>query len=356
MRLANSNTCGIIMLRIRCNLLFLIIACLIFVQACSLGSPTVSVEEIASKTGELIAEVEYGLEYDDVVLLVRYIDNERIPSVVEWQNSWNELLTALRGVARYSIVLIELAGNQEAEGFQAELSENLSRLYADMRAVPSMRSSLETINLDSIVANVQAEEKFLEAAKATLPAISAAVSGLNNLANKNAKNLDAAVIAMTARIDAYHSEVIKYQDSIAERRNNILKQLQLLDLAREGDSSAWNELRASSMQMKTELKQLHDPDQAGIDRAESVILRNLATLDTIRDSLQPDFDLYTAELLELRNVSRSVDQAMEIGKISIGAWAHGHQLFINGKKTGFALFSAALMKYAINKSATGLIY
>jgi hypothetical protein len=67
MRLANSNTCGIIMLRIRCNLLFLIIACLIFVQACSLGSPTVSVEEIASKTGKLIAEVEYGLEYDDVV-------------------------------------------------------------------------------------------------------------------------------------------------------------------------------------------------------------------------------------------------------------------------------------------------
>ena len=344
------------MLRIRRDLLFVMIACLMFVQACSLVTPAVSVEEIASQTGALIAEVEYGLEYDDVVLLVRYIDNERIPAVIEWQDSWNEMLMALRGVARYSIVLIEIADNQEGEGFQADISENLSRLYADLRAVPSMRSSLVTINLDSILANVQAEENFLEAARATLPAISAAVSGLNNLADKNASNLDAAVIAMTARIDGYHSEVIKYQDKIAERRNNILKQLQLLDLAREGDSIAWNELRASGMQMKTELKQLHNPDQAGIDRAERVILRNLATLDTIRDSLQPDFDLYTAELLELRNVSRSVDQAMEIGKFSIGAWAHGHQLFINGKKTGFALFSAAIFKYAINKSATGLIY
>jgi hypothetical protein len=85
MRLANSNTCGIVMLRIRRNLLFLMIACLIFVQACSMVAPTVSVEEIASKTGKLIAEVEYGLEYDDVVLLVRHIDKERIPSVVEWQ-------------------------------------------------------------------------------------------------------------------------------------------------------------------------------------------------------------------------------------------------------------------------------
>lgn len=203
---------------------------------------------------------------------------------------------------------------------------------------------------------MHAEDKFLEAARATLPAILAAVSGLNNLTNKSAKNLDTLVIDMTAHIDAYHSETIRYQDRMAERRNNILKQLQLLDLAREGDTSAWNELRASGMQMKTELKQLHNPDQAGIDRAERVILRNLATLDTIRESLQPDFDLYTAELLELRNVSRSVDRAMAVGKLAIGAWAHGHQLFINGNKTGFALFSAALMKYAINKSATGLIH
>jgi hypothetical protein len=344
------------MLKIRHYLLFLMTACLVLVQACSLVTPTVAVEEIAGKTGELIAEVEYGLEYDDVVLLVRYIDDEGNPSVVEWQNSWNELLTALRGVGRYSIVLIEIAGNQEAEGFQAELSENLSRLYADMRAVPSMRSSLETVNLDSILTNVRAEEDFLDAARATLPVVSATVSGLNNLANKNAKNLDAAVIDLTARIDAYHSEVIKYQDSIAARRNNILKQLQLLDLAREGDFVAWNELRTSGMEMKTVLKQLHNPDQAGIDRAERVILRNLATLDTIRDSLQPDFELYTAELLELRNVSRSVDQAMEVGKLSIGAWAHGHQLFINGKKTGFALFSAAILKYALKKSASGLTY
>jgi hypothetical protein len=344
------------MLKIKHYLLFLMAACLVFGQACSLVTPTVAVEEIASKTGELIAEVEYGLEYDDVTLLVRYIDDERIPSVVEWQNSWNELLTALRGVGRYSIVLIEIAGNQEAEGFQVELAENLSLLYADLRAGPRMRNSLETVNLDSILNNVRAEEDFLEAARATLPAISAAVNGLNNLANKSAKNMDAAVTDMTARIDAYHSEVIKYQDSIAARRNNILKQLQLLDLAREGDFVAWNELRASGMEMKTVLKQLHNPDQAGIDRAERVILRNLATLDTIRDSLQPDFELYTAELLELRHVSRSVDQAMGVGKLSIGAWAHGHQLFINGKKTGFALFSAALLKYALNKGATGLIH
>lgn len=203
---------------------------------------------------------------------------------------------------------------------------------------------------------MHAEDKFLEAARATLPAILAAVSGLNNLTNKSAKNLDTLVIDMTAHIDAYHSETIRYQDRMAERRNNILKQLQLLDLAREGDTGAWNELRDSSMQMRTELKQLNNLDQAGIDRAETVIIRNLATLDTIRDSLQPDFDLYSAELLELRSVSRSIDQALVVGRLSIGAWAHGHQLFINGKKAGFALFSAALLKYAVSKSTTGLFH
>lgn len=345
------------MLKNRHHLIIVTFACLMFGQACSVVSPSeVSVDEIAAKTGELIAEVEYGLEYDDVALLVRYIDNERIPAVVEWQTSWNELLTALRGVARYSIALLQIAGNQEDEGYQAELADNLSRLYADLRAVPSMTSSLETVNLDSIIANVHAEDNFLEAARATLPVISTAVNGLNNLSNINARNLDNVVIEMTARIDAYHSAVVKYQDSIVERRNSILNQLQLLDLAREGDPSAWNELRASNMEMKSELKQFNNPDQTGIGRAERLILGNLATLDTIRKSLQPDLDLYVAELLELRNVSRSIDQAMEVGKLSIGAWEHGHQLFVNGKKTGFALFSSALLKYAVNKSASGLIY
>ncbi|MFA9421333.1 MAG: hypothetical protein ACERLB_14370 [Gammaproteobacteria bacterium] len=342
------------MLKTKCYLVLLMTSCLIFGQACSLVTPTVDVEEIAGITGELIAEVEHGLEFDNVILLIRYIDDEEIASVSEWQKTWNELLAALRAVARYSIVVIEIAGNQEAEGFQAELGENVSELYADLRAVPSLRSSLETVNLDSILTNVQSEDKFLEAARATLPAISAVVSGLNTLANKNAKNLDKAVDDFITRIDANHSEVIKYQDRIIERRNTILVQLQLLDLAREGDSSAWNELRMSGMQMKAELKKFNTPDQTGIDRAETVIIRNLATLDTIRDSLQPDFDLYTAELLELRSVSRSIDQALVVGRLSIGAWAHGHQLFIDGKKTGFALFSAALLKYTVSKSATGL--
>ena len=344
------------MLKTRRYLVLVMTACLIFGQACSLVTPTVDVDEIASTTGDLIAEVEHGLEFEDVILLIRYVDDEEIASVIEWQKSWNEMLTALRAVARYSIVLIDIAGNQEAEGFQAELGENVSELYADLRAVPSLRSSIETVNLDSILTNVHTQDSFIEAARATLPAISPIIVGLNDLANKNGRNLDAAVADLLARIDAYHSEVVKYQDSIAARRNNILAQLQLLDLAREGDASAWNQLRASDMQMRTELKQLNNLDQAGIDRAETVIIRNLATLDTIRDSLLPDIDLYAAEILELRNVSRSIDQALVIGRLAIGAWAHGHQLFIDGKKTGFALFSSALLKYAISKSATGLFH
>jgi len=350
------GTNGVSMLKTRHYLVFLMISCLSFGQACSLVTPTADVEEIASQTGELIAEVEHGLEFDDVILLIRYIDDEEISSVTEWQKSWNELLAALRAVASYSIVVIEIAGNQEDEGFQTELSENVSKLYADLKVVPSMRSSLETVNLDSILTNVRAEDDFLKAARATLPAISAVVSGLNDLADVNAKNLDTVVTDVTASIDAYHSEVIKYQDRIAERRNNILAQLQLLDLAREGDSGAWNELRTSGMQMKAELKKFDNPDQAAIDRAETVIIRNLATLDTIRDSLQPDFDLYSAEMLELRSVARSIDQALVVGRLAIGAWTHGHQLFINGKKTGFTLFSAALMKYAVSKSTTGLFH
>ena len=160
---------------------------------------------------------------------------------------------------------------------------------------------------------------------------------------------------MTARIDAYHAEVIRYQDTMAERRGETIKQLQLLDLARTGDAMAWNELRTSDMQMQSELKGLSTLEQAGIDLAEGVLIGKLATLDTIRESLQPEIDLYNAELLELRNVSRSIDEAMVIGNLAIGSWAHGHQSFVDGKKTAFALFTAALIKYAVTKSSSAIL-
>ena len=87
------------MKRIRHLLFFLSAAGLVLIQGCAFTPQIAEVDEIATETGDLIAEIEYGMKFDDVILLVRYVDDERIPSVFEWQDSWLELITALRGGA-----------------------------------------------------------------------------------------------------------------------------------------------------------------------------------------------------------------------------------------------------------------
>ena len=338
---------------IRRSLIVALSAGTLFIQGCA---ATTQIEPIAAETAGLVAEVEFGLEIQQIALLIHYVDNEDFPEVDAWADTWTELITALRLLIRYSIYLIEIAEDPDAGDSRDRLADDLEKLYSGLRELPTMASKLRPVDIDAVLANVRAEEKFTDAAKATAPAIEAVVDGLNELTTRNARELDAAAEEFRLRIDAYHADTVRYRDVIAERRNATARQLELLDIAfRTGDLDAWNELRGSDPELQSELKGTNSPTITATNKAESVLMRNLATLDTLRTSLEPDFTLYQAELVELRTVVQSVDEALTVAALSVDSWERSHNLFIAGKKTGFGALTAALTTYAVAKSYRRII-
>ena len=75
----------------------------------------------------------------------------------------------------------------------------------------------------------------------------------------------------------------------------------------------------------------------------------------MRESLDPDFELYQAEILELRDIVQAIDRSLAIARVTIQTWERGHQLFVTGKKTGFAFYTSLLMNYALEQAKSSII-
>jgi hypothetical protein len=323
---------------------------LVFMQGCSVFEGKTDIEPIATQTGELVAKVEFGLQTKQAALLIRYLDTERIPEIELYESLWNEMITALRYVVKYSIVLIEIAEDPNAEGSTDALANNLDALYSGLLGLPSLGPALADVDIENILKEARSAEKFQDAAKVVNRAIDPAVEALDALTFRIAGAIDSSYAVLLEDIDQYHADSIRYQDLVAGRRNATFRQLELLDKAfLENDKDAWNQLRESDRQMQIALQGMDSPTLSATDKAQAVLMKQLNTLDALNASLQPDLELYQAELVELRDVGQSIDSAIAVAQLSIDAWDRGHKLFVDGKKSGFALVTSILMNYAIEK-------
>ena len=329
---------------------------ILFLQGCSsTGSTTVDVAPIATETGELVAKIEFGLKPVQPVLLIRYVDTEELPAVQAYGDSWNELLSSLRGVIRYSLVLIEITEDLESAESREVLARNVETLYAELRAQPSLESDLAAVDIEAIATQIRSAEEFIDAARASQQAVDPAVGALDDLVNRTARQLDFAVDELLLAIDAYHADVVRFQDVIALQRNETIRLLESLDkVTRTGDVGLWDEFRSSDRYLKIRLEGLSEPTPDATDQAVAILLKTLENLGKIEDSLGPSFELYQAEVLELREVAQSIDQSLSVARVTVQAWDRGHKLFVSGRKTGFALYTSLLMNFAMEQAKSAL--
>jgi hypothetical protein len=329
----------------------------LFVQGCSsLTSSGVDIVPIAQQTGKLVARVESGLEIPQPRLLIRYIDEEELPAVKEYGASWNELIASLREIVRYSVVLIEIAEDPDAADSKELLAKNIETLYAGLLAQPSIGPELASVDITAIVTQIRAAEKFIDSAKASQLAIDPAVHSLETLVSRTGVSLDAAVEELRLAIDAYHADIVRFQDVIARRRNASIRQLELLDAAvQKGDKGAWNDLRSADLYLQSRLENLDSPTPEAVDIAMAVLMSDLVNLVVLRESLDPDFELYLAEVLELRNIAQSIEGSLAVARLTVQTWEKGHQTFVDGKESRFWYYTSLLLSYAVEKAKTSVL-
>lgn len=329
----------------------------LLIQGCSsTGSTTVDVASIAEETGELVAKVEFGLQTPKPTLLIRYVDNEGIPTVAAYSAGWDQLLTSLREVVRYSLTLIEISEDPESAESRESLARNVETLYMTLRAQSTLQPDLADVDIEAIAAQIRSAEEFIDAARASQRAVDPAVDALESLTAETGRLLDAASDDMLTAIDAYHADVIRFQDVIVRRRSDTIRHMELLDKAAlTGDQEVWDAFRSSDRYMQLRLQDMETPTPEAVDQALGILMTDLANLRLVRESLDPDFELYQAEILELRDIVQSIDRSLAIARVTIQTWERGHQLFVTGKKSGFAFYTSLLMNFAMESAKSSLL-
>ena len=79
--------------------------------------------------------------------------------------------------------------------------------------------------------------------------------------------------------------------------------------------------------------------------------RNVA----LRESLDPDFELYQAEVLELRVIAQSIESSLAVARLTAQSWEKGHQSFVDGKESRFWYYTSFLLNYAVEKAKMSVL-
>ena len=323
-------------------------AIVLVLQGCS--SAKTDLDPLSTETAEFIAQVEFGLQTEQAALLVRYMNQGQIPEADAFAAQWDELMEGLSEIGEYSINLIEIAEAKDEPGAQDALAANLAALYAGLRALPSVGPELADVDLDAILIEVRSAEKFIDAARAVHKAIDPAVEALDALTTSAGEKLDITYDKLLVTIDDYHEEPLRYRTVVDANRDHVFSMMEMLNVAYlDNDKDTWNALRESDRELQAALKGMDSPTVAAVNKAQGILVDQLAVLDGLRVSLGPDMQLYKEELLELRNVAQSSDSALKVARVTVDAWDRGHKNFVEGQKTGFAAVTSFIAAYAIEK-------
>jgi hypothetical protein len=326
-------------------------AIILVLQGCSsFSGAKTDIDPLATETSEFIEQVEFGLQTEQSALLVRYMNRGQIPEADAFGAQWDELMLGLSEIGEYSINLIEIAEEKEDPAAKDALADNLAALYTGLRALPSVAPELADVDLDTILLEVRSAEKFIDSARAVHKAIDPAVEALDALTTSAGENLDVTYDRLLVSIDDYHAESLGYRTVVDENRDHVFSLLELLNVAYfDNDKDTWDTLRESDRELQAVLKGIDSPTVAAVNKAQGILIGQLAVLDGLRVSLQPDMQLYKDELVELRTVAQSSDAALKVARVTVDAWDQGHRNFVEGHKTGFAAVTSFVTAYAIEK-------
>jgi hypothetical protein len=327
-------------------------AATVFLAGCSsLTQKQVNIDPIAEQAGELIAKVEAELQTEDAVLLMRYLRVDEIEEVEEWDVAWRDLIASLRSIGRYSVVLIDIAGSREEEGSRQQLANNINQLYVELRSRETMEPELTGVDLDQVLGEIDNADGFYEASAATQAAIQPVVEMLTTRLSLMNTLSDDMRLELLLRIDAYHADVIRYQDKVAMTRNREIGLLEVYDRAiTDNDLEAWKQFRNADVELKAVLRNFKKPTAEAIKISDDLMYDRLNRIDRIWQILDPDFQLYQQEVAELRRLFKSVDSTLIVAQLSVASWDRGHDLFVKGKSGGFVTYTSALLNYAVSRA------
>ena len=276
----------------------------------------VQIDPFSEHTIAMAAELHLGLQQADALLTRKFSEDEDSPRFNAFVSTRDEVNQALRAIVLYSIEVVDLAESAPREGVTTILADFVETLASDIRQLPGAQPYL-----------------------------------VEDMLFQLSDNLVAATIEIDGEIQVEHAAVLRHRSILVRRQARVLRQLELVDEARQGNESAWSELLGNDEELRTAVGARGARTTETLGKVESMLVRRLETISAISSNIEPGYELYLSRSRELQQQRAEGLEGARGARIAVVLWARVHRQFARGDTapTGLRAIYAALIGYAVSQ-------
>lgn len=273
-------------------------------------------------------EIQYSLGQSQSVYIRDYIDT---PELVPLQIQTNRAKRLVRGVIYYSIQLVTVGDSQKQGHEQAiALAGYLERVLHGLDLGPGSTLDLTPADVDTIMADIRAQNDFLDAINAAQPVVDEVAIASGQIFDDTKTAMDSAVIAVRRRISERFHDVRKADELLGRRQMRSVFNIAYLAQIRQNIPGALDSLIVHEPSIRTLVNTSDGLDAAEIQRIEDRMMEVMTRIRVVRDQLQPDIEMYYRHQNELDELEQIWHAELRKARVSIVAWARGHKRMAAG--------------------------
>jgi len=289
------------------------------------GEEVEDVTPFAQKTVEVLGVQNIQVR-DDEFIYLRFLIDDDFVELDELQAGIARVDLFRDQVIAYSVDLVRVTELYSADADRV-------RAYAD-GIDKQLRESFvgggvaTAAEWDSLMGDIRAQPDLLAALRTAQPLINTAGAFYEELIREiETVQLDAVRTEFDRRILAEYSSVLEYIDAAYATRDEALSALASIELARRGDTDAWERLQSSPAARG--LKS-NDPNSREVAELQTALEADVARFSGVLQNLDQDVDDYKTNRAELDRLESEVLSALEVARLQFLTWSRSHQALASG--------------------------
>jgi hypothetical protein len=337
----------------RFGLLVLALTASVLASGCASfkSSRGIDVAPFAQNTVGMIGEVQ---RVSRPVVWVQLKPYEALPSVQAVREANLPTRALMRGVALYSTQIVSIYGSPLSESRKvAELAEYMHEsVRPTLVSADTAGQFISQSEYDAAVRSMRSAKTFLDALSAAQPIVSGALAFGNAKYDVISQRIDVAAADISGRIEAEFAPLKEQMATLQTLHFRRVEAYALISRYRLGESAALDSLRVGDPEMVEMLPPGKRPSAPALDAAEEVLLKRMATVQSLREQLSADFGDYKAQQLELDDLRTQANESVRLGRITLILWSRSHQNLAQGIKVPAAIDVMGMVKGAAGNAAS----
>ena len=292
-------------------------------------SQRLDLSPFAEYTVTLASDIEYGMTKGSRIHYL--MDYRADPMVVEHGQDWDEVRRLLRSVVAYSVEITTLGSSPLPEKQRnKEFAVFLDRLVRPVLHNHPRGIHITEVGLDSIIADVRSQKKFLGALGAAQPLIDEASRIAELIFDDTQDSLDEVAEHLRDRIEEDNANVIHVRKAIMAGQERLVKSITLLGQYRAGDTAVLPALLQNEPQLRAYLPEDRQPTFDEVQSAEDRLLFMMEKAVDFKEQFAPDMAYYRNQVLELDDIYSNAQLQLKKSRVTVMVWARAHRDLARG--------------------------